>query len=202
MGYANLNSSKRHDWRTPPDVLELARLLLTAVDDDKPTGSPIPLDVATHPDNPTCADRIYAPPDDDGLLMPWDEPWWCNPPFGRALPAWAERAATAKACGILLSPARVDTAWWGRIYDTADLIVFWRGRMKFRTPLVGPVQAHEPRPDIELDPSPFPVQLAIYAGPVEEACERRAFVNLARDLFAPHSNGFAADNARQTSWNF
>ena len=28
MGYADLNSSERHDWRTPADVLDLVRVLL------------------------------------------------------------------------------------------------------------------------------------------------------------------------------
>jgi len=99
MGYNDLNSSKRHNWRTPPDVLDLAREII---------GDPIPLDPATAIDNPTKAAQFYdaTAATGDGLLMPWDSPWWCNSPFGAALKAWAERAATAKAPGLMLAPAR------------------------------------------------------------------------------------------------
>lgn len=200
MGYNDLNSSKRHDWRTPADVLDLARVLLSEAacgpvpipGDPMP---PIPLDCATHPSNPTGALSYYDGADaGDGLMMPWDRPWWCNPPFGRALTAWAERAATAKAPGLFLAPARVDTQWWGRIYETADLVCFWRGRMRFLAPMVGPLQPGETRPAIALDPCPFPVQIAAYAGPCSDL-ERAGFVGAVRAVFGPHCNGFASSGA-------
>ena len=184
MGYKDLNSSRRHNWRTPPDVLELAREII---------GDPIPLDVATAIDNPTRAARFYdgTLATGDGLMMPWDSAWWCNSPFGAALKAWAERAATAKAPGLMLAPARVDTRWWQRIYQTADLIGFWRGRMRFQAPLIGPLQRGQARPGVTLDPCPFPVQIAVYAGPCDDL-ERAAFIERARRVLGPHCNGFAA----------
>lgn len=189
MGYADLNSSKRHDWRTPPGVIDLARELLAP-------GGALPLDCASAPDNPTGAVRFYdGAANGDGLMMPWDAPWWCNPPFGRGLKAWAERAATAKAPGLFLAPARVDTAWWARIYETADLVAFWRGRMRFRTPMIGPLQRGHSRPDVELDPCPFPVQIGVYAGPMDDE-DRFNFVCRARELLGPHCNGFASAGAR------
>ena len=184
MGYKDLNSSKSHTWRTPADVLDLAREIL---------GDPIPLDPATAIDNPTKAARFYdgTAATGDGLMMPWDSPWWCNSPFGRELKAWAERAATAKAPGLMLAPARVDTQWWARIYQTADLIGFWRGRMRFLMPLVGPLRPGQARPGVALDPCPFPVQIAVYAGPCTDL-ERSAFIERARRVLEPHCNGFAA----------
>jgi len=171
-------------------VLDMARVLLNPEDlDGYP---PIPLDCATHSSNPTGATRFYDGGDaGDGLMMPWDVPWWCNPPFGRALNAWAERAATAKAPGLFLAPARVDTQWWSRIYETADLICFWRGRMRFLMPMTGPLQRGEVRPTIELDPCPFPVQIAAYAGPCSDT-ERARFVSSVRGLLGPYCNGFAS----------
>ena len=185
MGYADLNSSERHDWRTPADVLDLVRVLLDEAANGPgpdPGGSfpPIPLDCATHSSNPTGARRYYDGTAGDGLMMPWDAPWWCNPPFGRALTAWAERSATAKAPGLFLAPARVDTRWWSRIYETADIVCFWRGRMRFELP-GGDIMA----------PCPFPVQIAAYAGPCTDT-ERAAFVAKVRAVLGPHCNGFAS----------
>jgi hypothetical protein len=188
MGYNDLNSSKRHDWRTPHEVVDLARALLA------PAGgaAALPLDCASAPDNPTRAACFYdGGANGDGLMMPWDRPWWCNPPFGRGLKAWAERAATAKAPGLFLAPARVDTAWWARIYETADLVAFWRGRMRFLTPMIGPLRRGQDRPDLPLDPCPFPVQIGVYAGPCDDAA-RFDFVRRAHTLLKPHCNGFAS----------
>ena len=187
MGYNDLNGSKAHNWRTPPDVLDLAREII---------GDPIPLDPATATDNPTHAANFYdgTAATGDGLLMPWDRPWWLNSPFGRQLKTWAERAATAKAPGLMLAPARVDTQWWARIYGTADVIAFWRGRMRFLSPLVGPLEPGQQRPGVALDPCPFPVQIAAYAGPCTDT-ERAAFVAKVRAVLGPHCNGFASSGA-------
>lgn len=194
MGYKDLNASKSHTWQTPHAVLEVAREIL---------GDPIPLDPATAVDNPTGAAEFYDGTDatGDGLMMPWSSPWWCNSPFGKQLPQWAERAAIAQAPGLMLAPARVDTKWWGRIYETADLIGFWRGRMKFRAPLEGPLQPGQRRPAVTLDPCPFPVQIAVYGGPGSEA-ERAAFLERAGRVLAPHCNGFAcgSDRYAMPSW--
>ena len=200
MGYNDLNSSKAHNWRTPPAVLDLARELLAPPRRlalvGGATHDALPLDCATAPDNPTGARRFYdGGAAGDGLMMPWDVPWWCNPPYGRSLKAWAERAATAKAPGMFLAPARVDTQWWARIYETADLIGFWRGRMRFLAPFKGPLQRGQARPGVELDPCPFPIQIAIYTGPVDDETGFN-FVCRARELLGPHCNGFASAGAR------
>ena len=173
MGYVDLNTSKRHDWRTPEPVLELARAWL---------GGAIGLDPATAADNPTKADRIYdGEAHGDGLLLPWDAPWWCNPTFGQMLPAWAERAACVEARGLLLTPARVDTRWWGRIYETADCIGFWKGRMKFSLKGV-PVAS----------PAPFPVQIACYCAPDDSDQARSTAVRAFQEIFGSRCNGFAS----------
>lgn len=142
-----LLSSKKHDWRTPDEVLDLVR----AVDC-------IELDPCTEPGNPTRALRFFHPLSGDGLEVSWQTDGvglvFCNPPYGRALPAWTKKAAEEGKGSevILLVPARPDTKWFQENVCQADEILFWKGRMKFKG---------------AKDPAPFPTLLA-YWGPAPE----------------------------------
>tara|TARA_R110000765_G_C18574116_1_gene565468 strand:+ start:114 stop:590 length:477 start_codon:yes stop_codon:yes gene_type:complete len=80
----------------------------------------------------------YAPHCRDGLEVQWFcQGWtWCNPPYGRALPAWTRKAAHEKvahgASSVLLVPARTETRWWRNyVANGADEIRFMHGRLKF-----------------------------------------------------------------------
>ena len=56
-----------------------------------------------------------------------------NPPFGRAIRAWVEKAAREAAAGALvvgLLPVRTDTRWWHRWVMGAE-IRFLPGRLRF-----------------------------------------------------------------------
>ena len=56
---------------------------------------------------------------------------WCNPPYGREIGKWIEKAAESKTLVVMLLPARTDTAWFHNyIYQKAE-IRFIRGRLKF-----------------------------------------------------------------------
>lgn len=96
-----IRASLDNTWQTPPEILERVRLYF---------GGAIRFDPATTQANPTgalkfCAlaepgAREAAPclfpgvalPGDlvapDGLSLPWDEPTWCNPPYGDQLRPW------------------------------------------------------------------------------------------------------------------
>lgn len=91
------------------------------------------LDVCATPENAKC-ERFYTK-EDDAFTKPWTGRVWMNPPYGREIGRWVQRAHLAAAqkeaeivCCLL--PARTDTRWWwdscikGRIY-------FLRGRLKF-----------------------------------------------------------------------
>ena len=67
-----------------------------------------------------------------------------NPPYGRALKAWAEKCATSMCLQIVLVPARTDTAWWGRLNPVAWCAV--KGRLHF----------HGPDGQLIKDAAPFP----------------------------------------------
>lgn len=87
------------------------------------------LDVCALPENAKC-DRYYTS-DDDGLKQKWSGVCWCNPPYGRQIGKWVEKAYKADCTVVMLLPARTDTAWFhDYIYGKAE-ICFVRGRLKF-----------------------------------------------------------------------
>ena len=95
-------SSNRDDWETP---LELFKQLDAIYHFD--------LDVCALPHNAKC-DKYYTP-DDDGLSKPWEGTCWMNPPYGRQIGRWMEKAYKSSLVGatvVCLVPSRTDTAWW------------------------------------------------------------------------------------------
>lgn len=96
------------------------------------------LDVAADETNHKC--EKYYDKQIDGLSQPWvtlereREVIWCNPPYGREIGKWVEKAYTESLNGaivVMLLPARTDTKWFHDfIYGKAE-IRFIRGRLKF-----------------------------------------------------------------------
>ena len=72
----------------------------------------------------------------DSLAFPWHGTHlncWMNPPYGRDIARWIEKAYRESLKGITvvcLVPARTDTAWW-HDYCMKGEIRFVRGRIKF-----------------------------------------------------------------------
>lgn len=84
----------------------------------------------------------------DGLKMGWRRKVYMNPPYGREMPRWIEKAVSEIEVGnaelvVALIPARTDTKMWqqhilreaayDRIAapDTLELVRFLPGRLKF-----------------------------------------------------------------------
>ena len=88
---------------------------------------------------------------------------FCNPPYGRALGAWVEKAYNESKTGttiVLLIPARTDTSYFHDfIYGKAE-IRFIRGRLKF-TDEDGKEQTDANGRSM---PAPFPSMVVIYNG--------------------------------------
>jgi phage N-6-adenine-methyltransferase len=90
------------------------------------------IDVCARADNAKC--RTFFSPDDDGLSRDWgDAVCWMNPPYGRAISRWMQKAYEAAKNGatvVCLVPARTDTDWWHRFAQRGEVRLL-RGRVKF-----------------------------------------------------------------------
>lgn len=110
---------------TPAYVLNPIRIAL---------GGYIDLDPCSLPTNPTKANAIYYLPD-DGRILPWEATTiFVNPPYGKAREPWVDRCIQAGRAGrrvVLLIPAATDTRIFQKALDTADEVVFTKGRLKF-----------------------------------------------------------------------
>lgn len=130
-------SSKTDMWATPQPLFDSL---------DREFG--FDLDVCAIPENAKTA-RFYTP-DQDGLTLPWNGVVWCNPPYGRQIGKWVERASLFRSLGstiVMLLPARTDTKWFHEyIYGHAE-IRFLRGRLRF-----GGVSS----------PAPFPSMIVVF----------------------------------------
>lgn len=122
---AGLMSSETPEWETPA-------ALFKELDSDL---GPFNLDVAANAWNAKCP--TFFTEDQDGLSQPWTGRVWCNPPYGRTIGKWVEKARDAALSGsaevvVCLLPARTDTAWWHDFIMTdAAEVRFIRGRVKF-----------------------------------------------------------------------
>lgn len=105
------------------------------------------LDPCALPENAKCA--RYFMPEIDGLKQNWlGHRVFMNPPYGREIGKWVEKAATCGADIVVgLLPARTDTLWFHEyILDKAE-IRFIRGRLKFGD---------------SLNPAPFPSMIVVW----------------------------------------
>lgn len=88
-------------------------------------------DVCAVAENAKCP--RYFSPEMDGLAQEWTGVCWMNPPYGREIVNWMQKAHLSSEGGALvvcLVPARTDTAWW-HDYAIKGEIRFVRGRLKF-----------------------------------------------------------------------
>jgi hypothetical protein len=71
------------------------------------------LDVCALPSNAKC--KKFYQPSSDGLQHIWKGSCWMNPPYGKVIIEWMQKArasADAGATVVCLVPARTDTEWW------------------------------------------------------------------------------------------
>ncbi|MCH7290994.1 phage N-6-adenine-methyltransferase [Acinetobacter sp. ANC 5659] len=107
-------------WATPQDFFDKLNAIFE-----------FDLDVCALPENAKC-DRYFTP-DDDGLKQIWQGVCWMNPPYGREISQWIEKAAETAKAGhtvVALLLARTDVGWWQEHCLNRE-IHFIRGRLKF-----------------------------------------------------------------------
>ena len=112
-------------------------------------------DVCALPENAKC-ERFFSP-DVDGLKQDWQGVCWMNPPYGREIGKWVEKAyRSAKENGttvVCLLPARVDTRWWHDFCAKGEFL-FVKGRLKF-----GDAK----------DSAPFPSAVVVFRPRIQDA---------------------------------
>lgn len=116
-------SSSTDLWATPQDFFDR---LNAEFDFD--------IDVCASPNNAKC--DTYFTKEQDGLSQSWrDATCWCNPPYGREVGKWVQKAyISSKNEGstvVMLLPARTDTKWFHEYIYNQSEIRFIKGRLKF-----------------------------------------------------------------------
>lgn len=135
-------SSKSDNWSTPQKLFDQLN-------------SEFKFTLDPCADEFNCKCEKYYTLEMDGLSMPWesDERIFINPPYGRVLKKWVEKAYFVnKEQGnliVMLIPSRTDTAWFhDYIYNNPKVeIRFIKGRLYF-----GDAQS----------PAPFPSMIVIF----------------------------------------
>lgn len=135
-------SSKTDQWETPQ-----------AVFDELNREFDFNLDPCADEENHKCKRFFTAA--EDGLKQDWGGyRVFCNPPYGRALPAWVEKCyregCKDNTLVVLLIPARTDTTYFHDFIQHRAEIRFIRGRLKFGNSKTG---------------APFPSMIVVFRGP-------------------------------------
>lgn len=118
----NLFTSNRQDWETPDDLFDKLHEEFHFT-----------LDVCANQFNKKL-DTYYSI-EDDAFSKEWVGNCWMNPPYGRDISKWIEKAFNSgKASGatvVCLLPVRSDTIWWHK-YCMNGEIRFINKRLKFK----------------------------------------------------------------------
>ena len=131
-------SSNTDEWGTPQKLFDE---LNEKFDFD--------VDVCANAENAKC--RRYFSKEEDGLKQDWTQfkTCWMNPPYGRQIGSWIEKAYETSLHGttvVCLLPSRTDTRWFHDYCVKGD-ITFIKGRLKFNDGKV---------------PAPFPSMIVIF----------------------------------------
>lgn len=138
----SLFSSKKEDWETPKRYF-------------KELNKEIHFDIDVAASHENAKLPKYYTKDDDALNQQWEGNVFCNPPYGRDLRKWLEKAyeehlRDPERVIVFLIPSRTDTSYWHDFIFDKALVRFIRGRLKFE------VEGESK------DAAPFPSALVIY----------------------------------------
>jgi phage N-6-adenine-methyltransferase len=113
-------SSNSYEWETPQELFD-------------ELNNEFNLDVDVCATNENAKRKVFFTKESDGLKQDWlGLRCWMNPPYGRQIGDWVQKAAEGGASVVVaLLPARTDTRWFhDYIYNKAE-IRFLKGRVKF-----------------------------------------------------------------------
>ena len=118
-------TSKTDDWASPREMVEAW----------SKTHGPFTFDPCASETNATALE--YLTEQDNGLMHPWKGKIWFNPPYGRVLSHWMEKANLELDSGrveliVALLPARTDTRWFhNHVLARRHTVQFIKGRVKY-----------------------------------------------------------------------
>lgn len=111
-------------WLTPPELVKC----LGPFDLDPCFSEPRPWSTAATHYGPEAANGL------GGLFAPWDGLVFCNPPYDREAEKWLSKCAE-HGDAIALIFARTETsAFHSEVWDKADAVFFFAGRLTFCHP--------------------------------------------------------------------
>lgn len=144
-------SSKSNEWETPKDFFKKYNDIYN-----------FEIDVAATDENHLVDN--YWTIDDDALTKDWEgKVCWMNPPYGREIAKFIEKAYNESLKGaivVCLIPSRTDTAWW-HDYVMKGKIEFIRGRLKFINRTFPSWRADG---NFKVSPAPFPCSVIVFEG--------------------------------------
>jgi len=122
-----MTSSVDMDWITPQTFVD---------------SLPFAFDVDVCATRGNTKARHWIEPQHDALTCDWSYSQehtfcWMNPPYGRDIGVWIEKAheESLKGCTVVcLVPNRTETHWFHRIWQDASCICFLGKRIKFEHP--------------------------------------------------------------------
>lgn len=161
-------SSKTDLWETPQDFFNNLDNMFHFT-----------LDACALPENAKC--KNYYTPEQNGLCQPWDGVVWCNPPYGREIGKWVEKAyrtaENGSAVVVMLLPARTDTKWFHDFcyFNRFATVRFVKGRLKFGG---------------SKNSAPFPSMIVIFRGNGR----------VPHDLYTAHRADFTEPDQRCREW--
>lgn len=129
--------SKRHKaysvhWYTPAALVRDLVNVLTAWPKEAPWGDPCTSQAALDYQAAACVPAPAWHLTEGALETPWPEmALFVNPPFGKGMGRWVDRAATHSSPVILLTPSSTEVGWWQAAARSALCVVFVRGRVNF-----------------------------------------------------------------------
>jgi phage N-6-adenine-methyltransferase len=106
------------EWGTPQDLFDSLNTVFGFT-----------LDACATAENAKC--QQFYTRDQDGLTQPWEGMVWCNPPYGRGLGKWVEKACNSRATVVMLVPAYTSNAWWHKYVIPHGEVILLRGRLQF-----------------------------------------------------------------------
>lgn len=138
--FHGLYSSATDEWPTPQPVFDSLNREFAFT-----------LDPCATPQNAKCP--RYFTRADDGLKQDWSQHIvFMNPPYGRVIGSWVEKAyrsAQQGAIVVCLLPARTDTRWWHGFVMRGEVRLL-RGRIRFEGGKAG---------------APFPSAIVVFRPP-------------------------------------